>query len=132
MRAGALPRPQDAVQRAFTASRPNALWVADLTYVATSQGFAWVAFVIDAYARRIVGWCVAKHLGANLALQALEQALAAREVGARPLIHHSDRGVQYVSLRYSERLSQVGITPSVGRVDAEVILSISAEVKVPS
>ena len=116
-RAGrALQRPQDAVQRAFTASRPNALWVADLTYVATSQGFVYVAFVIDTWARRIVGWCVAKHLGADLALQALEQALAAREVGARSLIHHSDRGVQYVSLRYSERLSQAGITPSVGRV----------------
>ena len=100
----------------FPPAARNALWVADLTCVATSQGFAWVAFVIDAYARRIVGWCVARRLGTDLALQALEQALAAREVGARSLIHHSDRGVQCVSLRYSERLSQAGIIPSVGRV----------------
>ena len=109
-------RPQDAVQRVFTAPRPNALWVADMTYVATSQGFVYVALVIDAYARRIVGWCVARRLGTELALQALEQALAVRNVGTGPLVHHSDRGVQYVSMRYSERLSQAGITPSVGRV----------------
>lgn len=116
-RAGrAQPWPRDAVQRVFVRCRPNALWVADLTYVATSQGFVYVAFVIDAYARRIVGWHVARHLDTELALQALEQALAAREVGSGSLVHHSDRGVQYVSLGYSERLAQAGITPSVGRV----------------
>ena len=112
----ALARPRDAVNRDFTVNRPNALWVADLTYVATWRGFAYVAFVIDAYARRIVGWRVSNSLKTDIALDALEQALYDRHVGQNKLIHHSDRGVQYVSIRYSERLSEVGVTPSVGSV----------------
>ena len=109
-------RPRDAVNRDFTVDRPNALWVADLTYVATWRGFVYVAFVIDAYARRIVGWRVSNSLKTDIALDALEQALHDRQVEREELIHHSDRGVQYVSIRYSERLSEVGITPSVGSV----------------
>ena len=109
-------RPRDAVNRDFTVDRPNALWVADLTYVATWRGFVYVAFVIDAYARRIVGWRVSSSLKTDIALDALEQALHGRQVEREALIHHSDRGVQYVSIRYSERLSEVGITPSVGSV----------------
>jgi len=112
----ALDRPRDAVNRNFTATRPNALWVADLTYVATWRGFVYVAFVIDAFARRIVGWRVSTSLQTDIALDALEQALYDRQVGQDELIHHSDRGVQYVSIRYTERLSEVGITPSVGSV----------------
>jgi len=107
-------RPRDAVNRDFTVDRPNALWVADLTYVATWRGFVYVAFVIDAYARRIVGWRVSNSLKTDIALDALEQALHDPLVEREELIHHSDRGVQYVSIRYSERLSEVGITPSVG------------------
>ena len=95
----------------------NALWVADLTYVATWRGFVYVAFVIDAFARRIVGWRVSGSLSAALALDALEQALYDREISPRSeLIHHSNRGVQYLSIRYTERLREVSITPSVGRV----------------
>ena len=109
-------RPRDAVNREFTASRPNALWVADLTYVATWSGFAYVAFVIDAYARRIVGWRVLNSLKTDITLDALEQALHDRNVEQEALIHHSDRGVQYVSIKYSERLAEVGITASVGSV----------------
>ncbi len=112
----ALVRPRDAVNRNFTALRPNALWVADLTYVATWRGFVYVAFVIDTYARRIVGWRVSSSLKTDIALDALEQAVYDRQIGGGSLIHHSDRGVQYVSIRYSERLSEVGITPSVGSV----------------
>lgn len=109
-------RPRDAVNRDFSVDRPNALWVADLTYVATWRGFVYVAFVIDAYARRIVGWRVSNSLKTDIALDALEQALYDREVRDQQLIHHSDRGVQYVSIKYSERLSEVGITASVGSV----------------
>ena len=113
----ALDRPRDAVNRDFNASRPNALWVADLTYVATWRGFVYVAFVIDAFARRIVGWRVSNSLHTDIALDALEQALYDREAAQHgELIHHSDRGVQYLSIRYTERLSEVGITPSVGSV----------------
>jgi transposase InsO family protein len=113
----ALDRPRDAVNRDFNVSRPNALWVADLTYVATWRGFAYVAFVIDAFARRIVGWRVSNSLHTDIALDALEQALYDREAAEHgELIHHSDRGVQYLSIRYTERLSEVGITPSVGSV----------------
>ncbi len=112
-----LPRPADRVRRVFEASRPNALWVADLTYVATWRGFVYVAFVIDAYARRIVGWRVSESLRTDLALDALEQALYDRAVGAEgALVHHSDRGTQYLSIRYTERLADAGIEPSVGRV----------------
>ena len=108
-------RPPDLVTRRFVATRPNQLWVADLTYVATWRGFAYVAFVIDVFARRIVGWRVSNSLRSDLALDALEQALYERaRVGAEPLIHHSDRGVQYLSIRYTERLAEAGIEPSVG------------------
>jgi len=115
--AGADTQPIDRVQRQFVAARPNALWVADLTYVATWQGFVYVAFVIDVYARRIVGWRVTNTLRTDIALDALEQALHAR-VGRKVngLIHHSDHGVQYMSIRYSARLLDAGIDPSAGSV----------------
>ena len=106
-------RPQDLVARDFTVDRPNALWVADLTYVATWRGFVYVALVIDAFARRIVGWRVASTLKSDLALDALEQALYDRETDGG-LVHHSDRGVQYLSIRYTERLAEAGISTSVG------------------
>jgi transposase InsO family protein len=108
-------RPADLVDRNFTAERPNQLWVADLTYVTTWAGFVYVAFVIDVFARLIVGWRVSRSLSSDLALDALEQALYARQDTAG-LIHHSDRGVQYVSIRYTERLGEAGIEPSVGSV----------------
>jgi len=112
-----LPRPADHVNRNFVASRPNALWVSDLTYVATWRGFVYVAFVIDAFARRIVGWRASTSLRTDLALDALEQALYDRSVSANAsLVHHSDRGSQYLSIRYTERLSEAGIEPSVGSV----------------
>jgi len=108
-------RPLDLVQRDFSAHRPNQLWVSDLTYVATWRGFAYVAFVIDAFSRRIVGWRVSSSLRSDLALDALEQALYERQDEAtEALIHHSDRGVQYLSIRYTERLAEAGIEPSVG------------------
>ena len=110
-------RPADHVKRQFSVSKPNALWVSDLTYVATWRGFVYVAFVIDAFARRIVGWRVSSSLRSDLALDALEQALYDRRTEeTSPLIHHSDRGVQYVSIRYTERLAEAGIEPSVGSV----------------
>ena len=109
-------RPDDRVNREFQVRRPNALWVSDLTYVATWRGFAYTAFVIDAYARRIVGWRVSNSLHTDLALDALEQALHERRAPRDGLIHHSDRGVQYLSLRYTERLAHRGIAPSVGSV----------------
>ena len=110
-----LARPADHVKRNFVVPRPNALWVSDLTYVATWRGFVYVAFVIDAFARRIVGWRASNALRTDLVLDALEQALYDRSVNA-PLIHHSDRGSQYLSIRYSERLAEAGIEPSVGSV----------------
>lgn len=106
-------RPDDLVKRDFTASRPNALWVSDITYVRTVAGFVYVAFVIDAFARGIVGWRVSSSLHSNLVLDALEQALHARERDRR-LIVHSDRGSQYLSIRYTERLAQAGVAASVG------------------
>ncbi len=111
----ATPRPADLVQRKFTADRPNQLWVADLTYVATWKGFAYVAFITDVFSRKIVGWRVSNSLQTDLALDALEQALHDRG-DARGLIHHSDRGVQYLSFRYTERLAEMGVAPSVGSV----------------
>jgi putative transposase len=108
----AATRPADLVQRAFTATRPNQLWVADLTYVATWTGFVYVAFVVDVFSRLIVGWRVSSSLRSDLALDALEQALHARP-HADPLIHHSDRGSQYLSIRYTERLAAAGIERSV-------------------
>ena len=106
-------RPRDLVQRDFTATRPNQLWVADLTYVVTWRLYAYVAFVIDAFSRRIVGWRASNSLRSDLALDALEQALYDRETDG-DLVHHSDRGVQYLSIRYTERLAEAGIEPSVG------------------
>ena len=108
-------RPLDRVNRQFRADRPNQLWVSDFTYVSTWQGWLYVAFVIDVYARRIVGWRVSKSMTTDFVLDALEQALYARQPGSDgSLTHHSDRGSQYVSIRYSERLAQAGIEPSVG------------------
>ena len=114
----ALDQPADRVNRDFKVNRPNALWVSDLTYVATWRGFVYVAFVIDAFARRIVGWRVSSSLRTDLALDALEQALYDRAANEQDntLIHHSDRGVQYLSIRYTERLAEAGIEPSVGSV----------------
>jgi transposase InsO family protein len=109
--------PLDRVNREFAVGAPNRLWLADLSYVATWRGFVYVAFVIDAFARRIVGWRVSSSLRTDIALDALEQALYDRRIAAESnLIHHSDRGVQYVSIRYTERLSEAGIEPSVGSV----------------
>ena len=108
-------RPPDLVDRDFSASRPNELWVADLTYVATWRGFVYVAFVIDVFARRIVGWRVSSSLRTDLALDALEQAICSR-AATEGLVHHSDRGGQYLSIRYTERLAEAGMEPSVGSV----------------
>ena len=109
------PCPLDRVNRQFKADRPNQLWVSDFTYVSTWQGWLYVAFVIDVYARRIVGWRVSKSMQTDFVLDALEQALYARQPERDgELTHHSDRGSQYVSIRYSERLAEAGIEPSVG------------------
>jgi len=108
-----LARPLDRVGRRFVAEHPNQLWVADITYVATWSGFVYVAFVIDVFSRAIVGWRVSSSLRSDLALDALEQALWARQPG-NGLVHHSDRGVQYLSIRYTERLAEAGIEASVG------------------
>jgi len=108
-------RPLDLVKRQFTAERPNQLWVADITYVATWSGFVYVAFVIDVFSRWIVGWRVLKSMQTDLVLDALEQALWARGK-PRGVTHHSDRGSQYLSIRYSERLAEAGFKASVGTV----------------
>ena len=109
--------PLDKVRRQFQAARPNALWVSDFTYVATWAGFVYVAFVIDTFARRIVGWRVSRTAHASFVLDALEQALHDRRpVHGAGLVHHSDRGVQYVSIKYTERLVEAGLVPSVGSV----------------
>lgn len=111
----AASRPLDRVNRQFRAERPNQLWVSDFTYVSTWQGWLYVAFVIDVYARRIVGWRVSSTMRTDFVLDALEQALYARQPERDgTLTHHSDRGSQYVSIRYSERLAEAGIEPSVG------------------
>src|SRR5512145_3069855 len=111
----AAARAKDLVDRHFTATRPNQLWVADFTYVATWRGFVYVAFVIDVFARRIVGWRVSTSLRADFVLDALEQALYDRRGdNLRTLVHHSDRGSQYLSMRYTDRLADHGIAPSVG------------------
>jgi transposase InsO family protein len=107
--------PADLVHRNFTATRPNQLWVADFTYVASWVGFVFVAFIIDAFSRMIVGWRVARSMSAELTLDALEQAIWARDINGR-IIHHSDRGSQYLSIRYSDRLAEAGIEASVGSV----------------
>jgi transposase InsO family protein len=111
----AATRPGDLVDRQFVATRPNQLWVADFTYVATWRGFVYVAFVIDVFARRIVGWRVSTSLRTDFVLDALEQAIYdRRDAGVTNLVHHSDRGTQYLSMRYTERLAEAGIAPSVG------------------
>ena len=108
-------RPADLVERAFSAPAPNRLWVADLTYVSTWSGFTYTAFIVDAFSRAIVGWRVATSLRADLALDALEMAIWARQPTADDaLIHHSDRGVQYLAIRYTERLAEEGAVTSVG------------------
>ena len=113
----AAPCPLDRVNRNFRAPAPNRLWVSDFTYVATWPGFVYVAFVIDAYARRIVGWRVSRSARADFVLDALEQALHERRPSQRDgLVHHSDRGVQYLSIKYTERLAEADIAPSVGSV----------------
>jgi putative transposase len=111
----ALEKPLDRVQRRFTASRPNELWVADFTFVATWLGFVYVAFIIDVFARRIVGWRVSRSMHTEFVLDALEQALHAREA-ENGLIHHSDHGSQYLSILYTERLAEAGVEASVGSV----------------
>jgi Transposase and inactivated derivatives len=107
--------PFDLVHRDFTATRPNQLWVADFTYVVTWVGFVFVAFVIDAFSRMIVGWRASTSMSAELTLDALEQAIWARDI-CGSLIHHSDHGSQYLSIRYSDRLAEAGIEASVGSV----------------
>jgi len=111
----AQPCPLDKVNRQFRVPAPDMLWVSDFTYVATWQGFVYVAFVIDAFARRIVGWRVCRTAHAGFVLDALEQAVHQRRPGMG-LVHHSDRGSQYLSIKYTERLAEAGIEPSVGSV----------------
>ena len=107
--------PLDKVNRQFRAQRPNQLWVSDFTYVSTWQGWLYVAFVVDVFARRIVGWRTSSSMPTDFVLDALEQALYARQPERdSSLVHHSDRGSQYVSIRYSERLAEAGVEPSVG------------------
>ena len=111
------PCPDDKVNRQFKADRPNQLWVSDFTYVQTWSGTVYVAFVIDVFARRIVGWRVSTSMAAQFVLDALEQAIWQRKTpDNKVLIHHSDRGSQYLSIKYTERLIEVGIDPSVGTV----------------
>ena len=113
-------RPADLVQRRFGPPAPNRLWVADLTYVSTWSGFAYVAFVTDAYARRILGWRVASTMATSMVLDAIEQAIWTRQqqgvLDFKDVVHHTDRGSQYTSIRFTERLAEAGIQPSVGAV----------------
>ena len=112
----ALPCPLDRVNRQFHASAPNVLWVSDFTYVAMWQGFVYVAFVIDVFARRIVGWRASRTANAGFVLDALQQAIHQRRPAQDQLVHHSDRGSQYLSIKYTERLAEAKIAPSVGSV----------------
>jgi len=116
----AVPRPADLVQRRFAPPAPNRLWVADLTYVSTWSGWAYVAFVTDAYARRILGWRVATTMTTSMVLDSIEQAIWTRQregiFDLKEVVHHTDRGSQYTSIRFSERLAEAGIQPSVGAV----------------
>jgi putative transposase len=116
----AAPRPADLVQRRFGPPAPNRLWVADLTYVSTWSGFADVALVVDAYARRILGWRVAATMATSMVLDAIEQAIWTRQqegvLDLKDVVHHTDRGSQYTSIRFTERLAEAGIQPSVGAV----------------
>ena len=106
--------PWDLVRRQFAAVCPNQLWIADFTFVSTWQGFAYAAFIVDAYSRFVVGWRVGRHMRTEFVLDALEQALHTRRPEPHRLVHHSDKGSQYLSIRYSERLGEAGIEPSVG------------------
>jgi len=115
---------QDLVRRNFAVAAPNRLWTADITYVNTEEGFLYLAFVLDAYSRRLVGWAMESHLRTELVVSALEMALWRRQP-ASGLIHHSDQGVQYTSLSFSKRLEQVGIVPSMGRVGSALDNAIS-------
>ena len=108
------PRPADLVERNFSASRPNELWVADLTYVTTWSGFVFVAFAVDAFSRFIVGWQISRSLRTDLAVDALEMAIWSRREDLDGLVHHSDRGSQHLSIRYTERLGEAGAITSVG------------------
>ena len=112
----AAPRPPDLVQRQFTASRPNQLWVADLTYVRTWEGWLYVAFILDVFSRLLVGWQLASHQRTDLPLDALEMAIWRRQLHGGELVHHSDAGCQYTSFRYTSRLAEVGVMPSIGSV----------------
>ena len=112
----AAPCPLDRVNRQFKAPAPNVLWVSDFTYVATWTGFVYVASVIDVYARRIVGWRASRTAHAGFVLDALEQAIHDRRPARGGLVHHSDRGSQYLSIKYTERLADAGVEPSVGSV----------------
>lgn len=116
----AAARPADLVGRQFGPPAPNRLWVADLTYVSTWSGFAYVAFVIDAYARRILGWRVASTMATTMVLDSIEQAIWTRQqegvFDLKTVVHHTDRGSQYTSIRFTERLAEAGIQPSVGAV----------------
>jgi putative transposase len=107
-------QPPDLVERRFVAERPNQLWIADITYVATWSGFAYASFIIDVYSRRIVGWRVWNRLKADLALDALEMAIWSRAEDLDGLVHHSDRGVHYLSIVYTQRLADEGVVTSVG------------------
>ena len=109
-------RPADLVKRDFTAVRPNRLWVTDLTFVSTWSGVAYVCFIIDAYSRRIVGWRVASHMRTEMVLDSLEMARQSRGTRLEGLVAHSDAGSQYTSLRYTERLEEIGAVPSIGTV----------------
>jgi putative transposase len=116
----AAARPADLVGRQFGPPAPNLLWVADLTYVSTWSGFAYVAFVVDAYARRILGWRVASTMATTMVLDSIEQAIWTRQqegvIDLKDVVHHTDRGSQYTSIRFTERLAEAGIQPSVGAV----------------
>ncbi len=109
-------RPADLVERRFVASRPNQLWVTDVTYARTWEGFVYVSFILDVFSRMIVGWQLADHLRTDLVLDALEMAIWRRDLTAGDLVHHSDRGCQYTSFRYTQRLADAGIAASVGSV----------------
>ena len=110
------PRPPDLVDRQFVADRPNQLWVADITYVSTWEGWLYVAFVLDVHSRVIVGWQIANHLRTDLVLDAIEMAIWRRDTTDDDLVHHSDAGCQYTSFRYTERLTDAGIAASIGSV----------------
>jgi transposase InsO family protein len=118
-------RPADLADRQFTATQPNQLWVADFTDVATWRGFVYVAFVIEVFARRIVGWRVSASLRTDLVLDALEQAIYDGSPETDRLVHRNDRGTQYLSMRYTERLGDAGIAPSVGPWDDLLVRAVS-------